>query len=124
MSLSVSLVFKIDTGGVDYECEVYSFNITHNLGRMALECGLYNPMWRPYRMYNIDDERGKSFIANAGELYDALKFGVDELVANPKKYKEMNPANGWGTYENLVDTATEYMNACKDFPEAGVKVDR
>src|SRR5260221_6791232 len=29
------------------EREVYWANITHNLGLMARECGLYEPLWRP-----------------------------------------------------------------------------
>jgi hypothetical protein len=124
MSLDVSLTFDVDTGGVEYKCEVYSFNITHNLGKMASECKLYNPMWRPYRLYNIDDEYGASFMVEAGELYDALKFGVEELAANPEKYKKLNPDNGWGTYEGLLEVATEYMNACKDYPKAKVRVCR
>ena len=40
MSLDVTLTAVRPT-------EVYSANITHNLGLMAEEAGIYQPLWRP-----------------------------------------------------------------------------
>jgi hypothetical protein len=39
--------------------EMYSANITHNLGDMASEAGIYEALWRPYRLkegYNIPED--------------------------------------------------------------------
>src|SRR5690606_2662000 len=38
--------------------KVYSANITHNLGKMAYEAGIYEALWRPHRLkenYNIPE---------------------------------------------------------------------
>jgi hypothetical protein len=32
---------------------VYNANITHNLGKMAEKAGLYETLWRPYRLKQI-----------------------------------------------------------------------
>ena len=50
--------------------------------------------------------------------------GLKELTENPISYKKYNPKNGWGNYEGLVKFVTEYLEACKKFPESDVIVDR
>ena len=39
--------------------EVYGANITHNLGKMAAEAGIYEALWRPYQLkegYDIPED--------------------------------------------------------------------
>ena len=41
------------------EEDLYSANITHNLGKMADAAGLYEALWRPHRLkegYNIPED--------------------------------------------------------------------
>lgn len=94
--------------------EVYTNNITHNLGKMADEAGLYEALWRP-------EEFGYKL---AKDLIHPLAWGLAELVRSPEKYKQFNPENGWGSYEGLVRFVEEYLQACKDNPEAEVKAYR
>ena len=122
MSLDVNLFFDVDTGNEPHKAEVYEFNITHNLGKMASECGLYNPMWRPYKLYNIPDEQEENFHAEAGEIADALEKGLEILKNDPAKFKMFNPDNGWGDYDGLVRVATGYLDACQRYPKAKVDV--
>src|ERR1700735_5592401 len=72
---------------------VYEANITHNLGCMASEAGLYYPLWHP-------DEGG---IITAKQLIPLLEFGLIVLRNNPEKFKKHNPENGWGNYDNLFN---------------------
>lgn len=120
MSLDMTLYFDVETGGEPYRCEVFEANITHNLIEMASVCGLYNPMWRPYRLYNIPDEDGDSFTAEAGEIYDALMEGIKILKSDPDRFKQFNASNGYGTYEGLLGVAKRYAEACKRYPNAKV----
>jgi hypothetical protein len=94
--------------------EVYSGNITHNLGAMADAAGLYICLWRP-------DEIG---ITLAGQLIRPLQDGLARLQSDPETYRALNPVNGWGSYEGFVDFVVEYLAACIAFPEAEVFVSR
>lgn len=90
--------------------EVYSANITHNLGKMADEAGIYEYLWRP-------DEVG---ITKASQLIDPLSIGLSTLKSYPERFKKYNPENGWGNYEGLVGFVESYLEACKQFPDADV----
>jgi hypothetical protein len=92
--------------------QVYSANITHNLGRMANEAGVYACCWRP-------DENG---ITHAKQLIEPLRAGIELMESDPPRFQQHNPSNGWGTYEGLVSWLKEYLHACEDYPEAEVSV--
>lgn len=99
-----------------YETSAWSYdaNITHNLGRMAREAGIYEPLWRP-------DEVG---ITHARQLIEPLRAGLVRLKANPEHYKQFNPPNGWGSYDRFVPWIEEYLAACESCPDATVSVSR
>lgn len=92
--------------------EVYSANITHNLNTMAKEAGIYKELWCP-------EELG---ITKAKELIEPLTIGLRLLQSDPKRFKQYNPDNGWGSYETLVNFVLDYLSACVHYPEADVKV--
>ena len=113
MSLDVDLM-------VTQPVSVYSWNITHNLGKMASEVSLSNGMtlydilWRP-------DEQGLVFARDISELLDE---GWNILLSDPEKYKRYNPENGWGSYDGLCNFVYNYRNACWDNPDAELRVSR
>jgi len=90
--------------------EVYSANITHNLGSMAALAGIYTCLWRPEEIN----------ITKAKQLIQPLKEGLNLLKAVPEKFKACNPKNGWGNYEGLVKFVENYLNACIEYPDATV----
>jgi hypothetical protein len=94
--------------------DVYWRNITHNLGRMAAECGIYEALWEPERIG----------IVSAQQLVPYLEKGLAALEADPERYKKFNPANGWGNFENLVDFVRTYLAACREHPQATVRASR
>jgi len=98
--------------GVDFT--VYDRNITHNLGKMANAAGVYYACWRP-------EERGWS---KARDLIEPLEAGLRRLRNDPETFKVHNPSNGWGDYDGLVRFVTEYLQACKEYPEARIRVSR
>ena len=98
-----------DEGKAD---EVFTANITHNLGKMADAAGIYEALWRP-------DEVG---ITVASQLIAPLEAGLARLRAEPEKFMEHNPDNGWGSYEGLVGFVERYLDACRNYPEADVSV--
>lgn len=113
---------------------LYTSNITHNLGKMAAEAGLYEALWRPYQLkpgYNIpeDDhdaeyEYEEANPVRAHEIIDIIEKGLEDMKARPKHYEKFNSSNGWGMYHNFVPWIEEYLKALKEFPETQVVCDR
>lgn len=93
---------------------VFDANLTHNLGRMAAEAGIYVALWRPEDIP----------ASTAGQLVPLLRDGLATLLREPERFTALNPENGWGSYEGLVRVATEYLAACEANPDAEVSVSR
>ena len=120
MSLDISL---INTNKLTCDCgkvydlgttEVFDANITHNLNKMADAAGIYEALWRPASI-------GKY---QAFEIIPILEHGLQILKADPKKYSQFNPSNGWGTYDGFIPWIEEYLEACKKWPESRIWVSR
>lgn len=94
--------------------EVYSANITHNLGKMADAAGIYQHLWRPEEIN----------ITEAKDLIEPLTIGLKKLKDSPEHYKQFNASNGWGLYEHFVPFVENYLNACIEYPEATIGISR
>lgn len=104
-----------EVGEQEYESDtVFDYNITHNLGKMAGEAGVYEALWRPEE---------KSW-TKAGDLIETLEAGLKELKDKPEHYQQFNPENGWGSYDGLVEFVEQYLAKCKEYPEAEIRVSR
>ena len=93
--------------------EIASFNITHNMNKMADAAGIYKPLWRP-------KENG---FTKAGDVIEPLKLGLAKLKADPDAFSKHNPANGWGNYDVFVRFVEEVIDACENTPEATIHAD-
>lgn len=94
--------------------QVYWANITHNLGKMATEAGIYECLWRP-------DEHG---ITKAAQIIEPLSAGVALLATQKARFEAFNAPNGWGTWEHFLPFCAKYLQACRDHPDADVSVSR
>lgn len=123
MSLDVYLVAP----GIEHEtcacphCEgstfgecVFEWNITHNLGAMAREAGVYAALWRP-------DENS---MRTAADIIAPLEAGLALLLAESDRFEAMNPENGWGSYDGLVGFVRRYLDACRKNPDCIIRVSR
>lgn len=139
MSLDVYLTRKLylsyDRGKTYTEQEeyVYSANITHNLGNMAGKAGIYEALWRPYRLrndYSMQENSSDEYKFEeectilASDIIPLLEKGLADLKERPEYFEKFNSPNGWGTYEHFVPFVENYLNACKEFPNSIVKVSR
>ena len=120
MSLDVSLVrtkwVSYDEGKTHTKEDeyVYAANITHNLGKMAGEAGIYEALWRPEE---INKEK-------AGDIIELLEVGLADLKARPEHFEQFNSPNGWGMYEHFVPFVEKYLNACKEYPKYLIEISR
>ena len=94
--------------------EVYSRNITHNLGKMAEAAGIYKCLWRP-------EENG---ITHAWQIIEPLQLGVILMATQKAWFEEFNSPNGLGLWENFLPWCADYLQACRDNPYARVSVSR
>jgi len=94
--------------------EVYSANITHNLGQMANEAGIYYALWRP-------EEKGYKL---AKDIFPILESGLVKMKENPSHYKQFDSPNGWGTYGNFIQFVEDYLSNCREHPDSTIKVSR
>lgn len=94
--------------------EIFTSNITHNLGAMAREAGIYDCLWRP-------DEHGFEY---ARDIIPALHRGLADLKENPEHYKKFDAPNGWGIYEHFVPFVEQVLQACEANPDAKIEVSR
>lgn len=139
MSLDVELyrpyLISYD-GGVTLEPGrelLYSANITHNLGEMAEEAGLYEALWRPYQLKpdypGFDDHKEEWEYEDANpvrayEIIEIIEKGLADMKARPEHYEKFNSPNGWGTYKNFIPFIEKYLEQLKLHPEAIVVCDR
>lgn len=107
MSLDVYLT---DANGV----RLYQANITHNLGQMAKEAGIYSCLWRP-------EEHGMKYACN---IIAPLSAGLALLATEKARFEAFNAPNGWGKWEHFVLFCAEYLQACRDDPDALIEACR
>lgn len=103
-------VYLISTDGQ----KLYESNITHNLGIMARKSGIYACLWRP-------EEHG---ITHARQIIEPLSVGLTRLVLNKREFEQWDSPNGWGLWKHFVPFCAEYLQACRDHPDALVNVSR
>ncbi|MDR2918804.1 MAG: hypothetical protein LBV72_05515 [Tannerella sp.] len=96
------------------DAELSAFNITHNLGKMAQEVGLYDVLWN-------SEEIG---ITIASQMILPLEEGINELEKNPNKYKAFDAPNGWGRYEDFLEFCKSILQKCREYPEAIIEVSK
>lgn len=99
----MSLNFYLEKPGI---VSVYDANITHNLGDMAREAGIFDALWR--------SEKFKS----AAEIIPILRTGIAAMENEPQRFKVHNAENGWGTYEQFLPWVRNVLIACVENPEA------
>ena len=113
--------------------ELYDANITHNLGEMATKAGIYEALWRPYRLvtgytqtddYDAEMDFENSVIIIAEDITELIETGLNDLKARPEYFKKFNSSNGWGTYKHFVPFVEKYLEALKEYPKSIVTTDR
>lgn len=119
MSLYIYLTGKTTT--VQCECrhcgnehqredteEFFAANITHNLGRMAEQAGIYQHLWRPKELD----------ITKAQQLVGPLTTGLALMLKDPERFQAYNSPNGWGMYEHFIPWLRRLLEACEAHPDA------
>lgn len=89
-------------------------NITHNLGKMADAAGVYRHLWHPEDLA----------INLAFQLIGSLETAIADMENNPDYYRQYDAKNGWGTYDDFLPWLKKLLEACKENPNASIRVSR
>lgn len=106
--MSYDVWLEIDTGGPE-PAYLTDWNYTSNCA----------PMWRAAGA-DLAQFDGKA----ASECLPVLDAAIAEMAANPAKYRAMDPANGWGSYDGLLPDLRELADQFRSHPRATVRVSR
>lgn len=105
---------------MSYSIVITTKDIDHNdieVGSWDCTCNLA-PMWRKagcdLRAFN-----GK----RAGDVAPILREALVTMKANPQDYIPLNPANGWGSYEELLPALERLLHILTHYPSAVVSVE-
>lgn len=93
---------------------VFDTNITHNLIDMAQEAGLYEACWHPEKVN----------ATHARDIIPILEKGIADMEARPDHYKQFDAPNGWGSYIHFLPWLKNYLAACREYPDATIRVSR
>lgn len=103
--------------------EYFHLNLTHNLTEMAGKCtilgscstkvtgelSLYDLMWHPEENLGIT----KPTLGYITDLMECYK----KLLQKPEYFKQFNPENGWGSYDQLLKGVKGYLSALQSIPD-------
>lgn len=106
MSWDIWLTTELD--GHDIEVGE-SFNYTHNCNGMIRDTG-------------FDEWPSEVDGWVSGDLARQLDLAIRKLEEDPKKYRAMNPSNGWGDYDSLLRVLRQVRDQCRTYPSAKVRI--
>ena len=104
MSVDVSIRAK-------REIDIYEENITYNLADMYYKA--------------IDQENGLERLdgVTCKHALPIINNAIKDMVENKEEYEKLNPSNGWGSYDGLLETFKEMRNVCEDNPDGVFSID-
>lgn len=108
MSIDIDLIDPATGNSLHWQ------NITHNLGRMAREAGIYLALWHP-------QDAG---VRSAADLAEKLAPAVELMRNDPDRFRAHNAPNGWGTYDGFVPWLERLLEACRKDGAALIAVSR
>lgn len=85
--------------------EIYETNITYNLAPMYYKA--------------IDEELGLKKIKGMSckKALPIIENAIKDMIDNKEEYEKLNPKNGWGTYDGLLEQFKEMRNMCANNPD-------
>lgn len=104
MSLDIWLTAKVEATVVDK-------NITHNLGKMWEEAGIYDAL------YNSEGQTALSVLP-------ILHEGLKRMISDPDKFKKFDSPNGWGMYKHALPWLSELIAGFEEHPEGVIWVSK
>jgi hypothetical protein len=107
--VSYDIWLTIDTGGPEPAAIGGDWNFTSNAARTWRAAGA-----------DLAEFAGRL----AGDCVPTLAAAIAELECNASKYRQMDPPNGWGKYDDLLPALRTLLDLFRAHPKATVVVYR
>lgn len=91
------------------EVQIYDSNITYNLADIYYKC--------------IDGGFKSLKEKTCKQALPILNKAIENMIENEKEYRKLEPSNGWGTYEGLLEELRELRACCEENPDGIIEVD-
>lgn len=93
------------------EIILFETNITYNLSDMYYKC--------------IDKERGLKKLdgLSSKKALPIIKKAIKDMENNKEEYEKLNPSNGWGSYDGLLNRLKQLKEYCETVPDGYIEVD-
>lgn len=111
MSLDIWLNKEVRENG---NFVLWERNITHNVNKTAMAIGAYECLWRPEEIS----------VVYAKDNIDNLRRAIGMMYLNYTALEKLNPENGWGSLDGLIDFTKSYLEACVEFTDSIIEVSR
>lgn len=108
--MSLDLYLSNECKSCGHEDDI-CFNITHNLGPMAIAVDVYECLWHP-------EENGYT---TASQIISKLSKGIAEMQGSPELFKLHDSPNGWGTYKQFLPWLEKLLAVCVSHPNYLIK---
>ena len=102
MSLDISVRAK-------REVEIYESNVTYNLADIYYKC--------------IDGGFKTLKNMTCKEALPIITKAIINMLENEEEYKKLEPSNGWGTYEGLLQKLRYLRLCCEHNPDGIIEVE-
>lgn len=91
------------------EIYIYDSNVTYNLADIYYKCidGGFNSL-------------NKMSCKNALPI---ITKAIENMLENEKEYRKLEPSNGWGTYDGLLQELRDLKICCEDNPDGIIEVE-
>lgn len=107
--MSYNAYLYVDTGASEPVCVAELGDYTSNVGVMWFDA--------------LGDKRLRDFDnAPCSEAAGPLADAVKRMEADPGKYREMNPPNGWGDYEGALRYLRRIAEASAQHPKCTIRI--
>lgn len=106
--MSYDVCLTIDTGGEnpanvsEYRCPTYNLD----------------PMFRKALGFGLRDLQDRL----ADDIIPDLRRAIAAMQDRPTEFKQLNPENGWGTYEGALSFFQAFLQDCLSHPKATVNI--
>lgn len=84
-------------------------NLTYNLQAMFTEA--FGTYWK-------DALNGN----NGRACQSMIKSAIENMEEDPDKFRELEPANKWGTYESGLEFLNKMLSDCEEYPNMYVSI--
>lgn len=87
------------------EVYIYDGNVTYNLADMYYKA--------------LDKEKGFKKLdgMSCKEVLPIINKAIEDMIDNKKEYEKLNPKNGWGSYDDLLELFRDIRNVCESNPD-------